>query len=149
MIFVRINGFFKRGPFEAAYVVAIFSSRQLDIRGTIEFIIDTGASRTTISDRDAIKLGIDYSKLEKLPEGTLGIGGSVDTYIVSQPELIFVTSDGKHHVEKLDRIYVLKHRRVDEKIKRIPSILGRDVLNKYIIIFDRKRERAVITDETL
>jgi len=71
---VRINGFFRKGPFEAAYVVATIVMRSLKITERIEFLIDTGASRTTICDRDAIRIGIDYSKLHRLPEGALGIG---------------------------------------------------------------------------
>lgn len=31
-------------------------------------IRDTGASRTTICDKDVIRLGIDFDKLEKLSE---------------------------------------------------------------------------------
>lgn len=147
MISVQIDGFFKKGPFEAAYVVAVFSSGQLGIEDTIEFLIDTGASRTTICDKDAIRLGIDYSKLDKLPEGTLGIGGNVDTYIVENPELSFKTRDGRYNVEKLDKLYVLKHERVDNLIKRLPSILGRDILNKYSLVYDRREEKATITDE--
>jgi hypothetical protein len=147
VISVQIDGFFKKGPFEAAYVVAVFSSGQLGIEDTIEFLIDTGASRTTICDKDAIRLGIDYSKLDKLPEGTLGIGGNVDTYIVENPELSFKTRDGRYNVEKLDKLYVLKHERVDNLIKRLPSILGRDILNKYSLVYDRREEKATITDE--
>ncbi len=68
---MRIPCFFKSGPFEAAYVVAVLESKLLSLRETVEFLVDTGVSRTTICDEDAIKLGIDFSMLEKLSEGML------------------------------------------------------------------------------
>lgn len=33
-------------------------------------------------------------------------------------------------------------------IMRIPSVLGRDVLNKYKLVYDREHATVVITDET-
>ncbi|MEM2970705.1 MAG: aspartyl protease family protein [Candidatus Bathyarchaeia archaeon] len=89
---MRIPCFFKPGIFEAAYVVAILESKALKINETVEFLVDTGASRTTICDKDAIRLGIDFDKLEKLSEGMLGIGGLVDTYVMENVKL---TLEGK------------------------------------------------------
>jgi len=145
---LRIAGFFRGGYLAAAYVIAVFKADKLGIQAPIELLIDTGAARTTVLDRDAIRLGIDYSKLEKVPDGTLGVGGVVETYVVRNVELIFMTVEGRYLREELDRVYVLKHRRLDERILRIPSILGRDILNKYTLILDRRRDVAIITDET-
>jgi len=86
---LRIPCFFKPGIFEAAYVVAVLECEALRIRDTVEFLVDTGASRTTICDKDVIRLGIDFSKVEKLSEGMLGIGGLVDTYILKDVKLVF------------------------------------------------------------
>ncbi|MDH5782239.1 MAG: retroviral-like aspartic protease family protein [Candidatus Bathyarchaeota archaeon] len=146
---MRIPCFFKPGIFEAAYVVAVLESDALGMRETIELLVDTGASRTTICDKDAIRLGIDFGKLEKLGEGMLGIGGSVDTYVLKDVKLVFRREDEKGYVENFERIYVLKHAVLDERIMRIPSILGRDILNKYALIYDKKHEKAYITDEAL
>lgn len=146
---MRIPCFFKPGVFEAAYVVAVLESKTLDIRETVEFLVDTGASRTTICDKDVIRLGIDFSKLEKLSEGMLGIGGLVDTYVLRDVKLTFRRENGKSHVENFDRIYVLKHAVRDERIMRIPSILGRDMLNKHALVYDKRQEKAYITDENI
>jgi len=146
---LRIPCFFKPGVFEAAYVVAVLESKTLDIRETVEFLVDTGASRTTICDKDVIRLGIDFSKLEKLSEGMLGIGGLVDTYVLRDVKLTFRRENGKSHVENFDRIYVLKHAVRDERIMRIPSILGRDMLNKHALVYDKRQEKAYITDENI
>lgn len=146
---MRIPCFFKPGIFEAAYVVAVLECEALRIRDIIEFLVDTGASRTTICDKDVIRLGIDFSKLEKLSEGMLGIGGLVDTYVLKNVKLVFRREDGESHVENFDRIYVLKHAVRDERIMRIPSILGRDMLNKNVLVYDKRHEKAYITDENI
>jgi len=146
---LRIPCFFKPGIFEAAYVVAVLESEALGLRETVEFLVDTGASRTTICDKDTVRLGIDFGRLERLSEGMLGIGGMVDTYVLRDVKLTFRRGDGESHVENFDRIYVLKHAVWDERIMRIPSILGRDMLNKYALVYEKRHEMAYITDESL
>ena len=146
---MRIPCFFKPGIFEAAYVVAVLESKALNIHETVELLVDTGASRTTILDKDAIRLELDFTKLEKLSESMLGIGGLVDTYILKDVKLIFRREDKKSHTENLERIYILKHPNLNEKIMRIPSILGRDILNKHTLIYNKRHEKAYIKDETL
>jgi hypothetical protein len=143
---VEIRGFFRKED-NAAYVIATLLSLGLDTHSPVRFLIDTGASRTIISDMDAIKLGIDHSLLPKSKAGTIGIGGVVDTYFIKNVKLIFKTQEGVH-AEKLDEIFILKHKESDEKIKRIPSLLGRDILNKYKLLLDR-RNNKVITCDTL
>ena len=125
----------------------MLESKSLHIYATIEFLVDTGATNTTISDRDATRLGIDYNVLEKLASGMLGIGGTVDTYILKDAKLIFHKADKKTHQETLDRICILKHATLNERILRIPSILGRDILNKHALIYDKRQEKAYITNE--
>jgi len=144
---LRIPCFFKPGIFEAAYVVAVLECKALRIRDTVEFLVDTGATRTTICDKDVIRLGIDFSKLEKLSEGMLGIDGLVDTYVLKDVKLVFRRENAESYVESFDRIYVLRHAVRDERIMRIPSILGRDMLNKHALVYDKRREKAYITEE--
>lgn len=130
---MEIRGFFRKED-NAAYVIATFLSIEFNIHSPVRFLIDTGASRTIISDMDAIKLGIDYSLLPRFKVGTAGIGGVVDTYFIQNVKLIFKTQEGAH-VEKMDKIFVLKHEIRTERIKRIPSLLGRDILNKYQLLW--------------
>jgi predicted aspartyl protease len=60
----------------------------MDIDETVEFMVDTGASRTTLLDKDAIYLGLDYDKLPKYKENLSGIGGSISTYFMEDASLI-------------------------------------------------------------
>jgi len=125
----------------------MLESKFLHIYATVEFLVDTGATITTLSDRDAARLGIDYDVLEKLANGMLGIGGTVDTYILKDAKLTFHTEDKKTHQENLDCLCILKHAKLNERILRIPSILGRDIINKHALIYDKRQEKAYITNE--
>jgi hypothetical protein len=86
---LRVPCFFKPGVFEAAYVVAVFKPEVLSVRETIELLVDTGASRTTVCDKDVVRLGIDFGRLKRLSEGMLGIDGKVDTYVLRDVKLTF------------------------------------------------------------
>ena len=147
---MKIKGYF--GRMGAAYVKTGLICKRLNIDRTIEFLVDTGATRTTITDTDVIKLGIDYGKLQRLDRGMLGIGGEVDTYILRDAKLIFETEE-RIHTEKIAQILVTRHRfrdrRLKERIKWIPSLLGRDILDKYTLLIDRRRNRLLITDEKI
>lgn len=144
---MRIPCFFKSGPLEGAYVNAIFQSEALRTYVTVEFLIDTGATKTTISEKDAIRFGIDYGVLEKLDKSMLGIGGPVDTYVLKEADLAFQEKSRKTHVERLENLCFLRHPELTARILMIPSILGRDVLNKYALVYDRRKNNVYITDE--
>ncbi len=145
---MKIAGYW--GEFEAPYVSAVLICEILDLRKPVEFLIDTGASRTTILDSDAVRLGIDYGKLQKFEPGTAGIGGVVATFIIPSARLLFRTENG-FYKEELKEIFVLNHvveeGEIEERIRRLPSLLGRDVLNKYGLVLLKSEQLVVITDE--
>ncbi len=69
-----------------------------------------------------------------------GIGGSVETYVIEDSILLF----GENSIKI--PVFVLRHpletmnkgERIKIKILRFPSILGRDVINKFRLIFDKE-----------
>ncbi len=138
------------GPHDAPYVPAFVSCPSLEISFAVSFLIDTGASRTTILDSDAIRIGLDYSKLDRFIPGTTGIGGVVDTYIVPNVSLIFITDEGIHE-EEFEEILVLRHiikkKEEQERIKKLPSLLGRDFTNKLKLVLNRREELVLLTDK--
>ena len=136
----------KIGRFNAPFIDSIFICEDLGIEESIEFLIDTGASRTTITDSDAIRLRINYQRLNKLEQGLTGIGGDVETYSIRKVNLLFKINS-EYFIEDIDEILVTKHTQNLEKVKWIPSILGRDFLNKYVVIIDAQQGKVVLTDE--
>lgn len=110
-------------------------------------LVDTGATKTTMLDSDARRLGIPYAKLSPLKQPLLGIGGTVETFVAKDVSIYFKAADSSEHKEDLEELLVVKHSRLGENIMRIPSVLGRDVLNKYHVIYDKCNQLVSITDE--
>ena len=78
---VRIPFRFKEGALEAAYVYAVLDSDSLHTYASIEFLVDTGAVKTIVSDKDANRLAVDYKQLEKLERHSGNRGNSGYLYI--------------------------------------------------------------------
>ena len=112
----------------------------------IDFLIDTGAIRTAILDRDAKRLGIDFNNLPKQKYKMTGIGGPVETYSIKDAMLAFSADKDKRHAETLE-VLVLRHAEVNEKIERLPSLLGRDIIGKYHLIYSKPTRKIYLTDE--
>lgn len=144
---MRLEGYFKEGALEAAYITAVLAIPSLKITQKVEFLIDTGATKTTILDKDAISAGIPYNRLIRHRHPLLGLGGLVATYIAKNAEIYFRVDDDSEHKEFLSELLVVKHAKVDHNIMRIPSVLGRDILNKYRLTYDKQGDLVTITGE--
>jgi len=140
-----INGFFRNG---AGFVNAHIASEEMDIDETIELLVDTGASRTTLHDKDVICLGIEYNKLRRYEQDLSGIGGSVETYVIDNTFILF----GEYAMGM--PVFVIRHpletmsEEEKTRILRFPSILGRDVINKFRLIFDKEKDEIRMGNET-
>jgi hypothetical protein len=119
-------------PNGAIYVGVYIVISSLGIQDSLLLEVDTGADSTLIGERDAEKIGIDYSKLNRGPEA-LGIGGTSPTYVI--PDAIFVFGTEQENwlmVKTMPHLQVTKHKtrnpKLRLKLKRLPSVLGRDIL---------------------
>lgn len=149
---MRIPGFLEPlfSP-PAPSIAAEVESRTLGIRRPLIFLIDTGASVTVLLDRDVERLGIDWDSLARAKRQLGGIGGFVETRIIKDPRLFFKTSRGET-VKERAVLYAVRHdmRLLDERTRRsvmlMPSLLGRDILEKYRVVYDRPRNRVYLQD---
>lgn len=48
---------------------------------------------------------------------------------------------------RLAELLVVRHKRADTNIMRIPSVLGRDILNEYKLVYDKRSNIVLLTDE--
>ncbi len=116
----------------------------MGIGHSIFFLVETGAARSLVSERDAKVLGIDYSKLElRKDEPSIGVGGTSPLYKIRREcKLTFRTSDGQLHAESLPDFNVTKVEIADEKVRKavfdlIPSLLGMEVLERFKLYFNK------------
>src|ERR1700742_4021137 len=62
------------------YYEGIIFIPSLKIHGQVSWLVDTGADNTVLAPTDALKMGVDYSKLTTT-EVSLGVGGASTDFI--------------------------------------------------------------------
>jgi len=147
---MRIMGYFD-DHFEppAPFVRVVLKSKSLGFSYPLGVHIDTGSSVTIVFDRDVELLGIDVGKLKRAETNVGGIGGMVDTYVIEDAELLFRTEDRKIRAETL-RLFVGKHDLArlspseSEIIMRVPSLLGRDIIQRFRLVCDKRKEKVYL-----
>ncbi len=110
------------------------------LAGNISFLVDTGADVTTIMPDDSKKLGIDLSLMSGAETAT-GIGGSVDT--TTDPSLLTFF---EQNTDKL-RLYSMPLDFIspNSHTAGMPSLLGRDVLDRWRMNYDPARGKLTFT----
>ena len=109
--------------------------RSAYFQGLLWLLADTGASRTTLLDRDVRLLGIRLEILEPALLPIVGIGGSVRSFLVRDVELTLASDEGDL-VQRQD-LWVVQHDLIQlppeevSRILRLPSVLGRDLINRF------------------
>jgi len=130
---VRIPGYIHYGhrppaPFVAAAVYLC----QLGVRGRLPLLLDTGSSSTMILWQDVERLGIDISKMEPEREFS-GLGG-----LVSAKPTVATIGFGLEReglIEEDAQVYVVTSDCPHPKLRFLPSILGRDIINDYTLSY--------------
>ena len=111
------------------YVEGRLTIPRLGIVGNISFLADTGADTTCLMPMDAGKVGLDYSQL-KDKAVSVGVGGKSDNFI----EQAWVTfNNGQELVSYSIYLTILQP---SKHIGDIPSLLGRDILDKCRMIYN-------------
>jgi hypothetical protein len=145
---MRIQGYF--ATFGAPCVPVAVRRRGSDKSECFPFIIDTGASRSMVGTKVIYRLGISIHELRKSVETKVVFGGRAQFYSLQDVELTFKTDQGPH-TEFLPAILTSfsPYTGVHRKRPHVHSILGRDILDRYALILDRRAGIVMLTDETL
>lgn len=109
------------------------------IEHLVDFIVDTGASKTTIGDLDAEAMEINYKILKESQEPLRGIGGNCAAYEMEKCTLFFKLENSAH-IEYLDTVLIAKCRRKQMK----QSLLGMDMLQRFSIYFDYNSQKILL-----
>jgi hypothetical protein len=107
----------------------------LKISGDISFLIDTGADRSLLHPDDGIRLGIDYANLTGNAE-SVGIGGICQNFV--EPAW-FVFSEPKRFLY-IHFVDLAISPPAPERMQ-LPSLLGRDILDKWRMIYNPIKKR--------
>ncbi len=114
--------------------------RHEEFEGAVWLLADTGASRTTLLDRDVGLWGLPSEALAPALLPTVGIGGSVRSFVLRDVEITFASDKGDFIVRQ--ELWVVQHD-LDKlppeevaRILRLPSVLGRDIINRFRLTCD-------------
>ena len=93
---------------------------------SILFCVDTGADGTTLLPADSIRMGIDFEALHGEAAEAIGLGGSVRGITI--PAMVTFNEQGVAiYVYNIDLTIVAPEGNNED----LPSLLGRDVLNRW------------------
>ena len=123
---------------------------ELDVWDGVDFLVDTGADMTCLHWPDVGQLGLDLQQLRQDPGGPTsirGVGGSQGYHVV-RGQVAFLDEPA------LDSLVVFT---IDIHVAEsaqasgpTPSLLGRDILDQIVMIYDAPRQRLELHhDEVL
>ena len=106
----------------------------------IHFLVDTGANKTTILPADGKRLGLPYDRLRG-SISTYGIGGSSQHFW--ERVILGFDNDGDSSLRIVD-VGIMPYNDEYHRLA-LPSLLGRDVLNNWDILYSPPRNRLECT----
>ena len=124
------------GPAGQPAVEGYMMLSRFGIARNITFLVDTGASATCIHPRDGTLIAIPFDQLEN-PVTSDGVGGPV-TYFRERAVLEFVDGDARA-VRRYEVDVLIAKPAADpmHSITRLPSLLGRDIIDRWRMVYDR------------
>lgn len=132
-----------REPESAPYIKGVLSLPSLDFSATLDFHIDTGAIRTTIAPTDGARNRLDYSRLQGPTEELYGFAGRDDVFL-EEARLIFFGDDRVYFYGLVVAVMKMPSG-VDDDAWNLPSVLGRDVLNNWQMLYSPGEQTLDLT----
>ncbi|MBI4285118.1 MAG: hypothetical protein HY670_04350 [Chloroflexi bacterium] len=132
-----IKGFFPTGfhMLPAPSVQAALFLPRLNLQGLTSFMIDTGADNTTLSLSDVERINLSYRQIKR--SSAVGVEGIAGEQLFYQEAalLIFRAEDAKQYVFSI-MVHIPRRGTSGqaEQQRRLPSILGRDVINQCRLV---------------
>lgn len=145
---MRIQGSF--GEFGAPWVLVRLRRQGSEKVLEVPFLIDTGAYRSMVGTAEIYALGVSIHELRKSVGTAVGFGGRTQFYHLQHVELTFATEEGPH-TERLPKMLTTFGPSTGQHRKRphVRSVLGRDILDRYALVLDKRSGLVLLTDEEL
>jgi hypothetical protein len=114
----------------------------------VNFLVDTGASGTILSLRDAEMAGPRVDALPRSPTKAGGFGGTIELRVLNHVVLVLAADDSRAKSVELPSVNVqyspLEAKRRDRMVYSVPTVLGVDVLDagKFTLWADWSAKQA-------
>ena len=99
-----------------------------NLRSEVRFCLDTGAGHTTLMQRDGLYVGVDYGKLGDEID-LVTVGGATPTFL-EPAEISFTDLDARTAFSYRVMLAIAPP---SSDTAAVPSLLGRDVINRWRI----------------
>lgn len=140
---MRIRGYINHGYRPPAPFVAVTASlHELNIEAKLPVLLDTGASSTIILWRDVERLKINTTLIRRRDKEFTGLGGL--TKAKPTATTIGFTSETGQLSEEKAEVFIISSPCPNRKLKLLPSILGRDILNKYNLTYSSRINKVYL-----
>jgi len=122
---------------DGAFIPALITCNEFSLLKHVYFLIDTGSAISALSSKD---LGgdIDYSSFDKKSEAAIGVGGSLECYLIHNIKLfLFTVEQNWMELARFDSMCLLPPS-IDLLTKTriyLPSIIGRDILGTKLDLY--------------
>lgn len=140
-----IRGYFKSEQNDSRpYIFAKLYFPDLDLEQSIELLVDSGADATTISAKDALRIGLDYADFDNFTWAT-GIGGRIKAF----PVKAILKMDSYVKETQVDILaFWVGDEPSEESLRRelleLPSLLGRDVLEEFALVLHQQTKQVLL-----
>ena len=111
---------------------------RLNLSGDVSFLLDTGADASILMPADAKRLGLPFNQLEGDNECG-GLGGTVHCFV---ERALLVFSDPKKALYAYELDIDIMHD--DPQMEDVPSIVGRDVIDRWRITYDPSHSKLQV-----
>ncbi len=101
---------------------------RFNLTGGVQFCLDTGTDYTTLMPRDALAMGIDHTQLDD--ELVLATSGGAASVFL-EPAFVQFTDLGASRAHTYRTMIAIAT--PSASIMRVPSLLGRDIINRWRI----------------
>ena len=108
---------------------------RLRLASDISFLVDTGADASVLLVADALRMGIDFTKLSGRAQ-SIGFGGPSNDFI--EPALVMFTEP-----RRVLYVYEVNLRVCRPNMELLPlnSVVGRDILDRWRMTYDPSNRR--------
>ena len=115
-------------PDGSPFIVCKIWIPRFDLRRSFRLCIDTGATYTTLMPTEAFALGVDYSLLDDPLDVTTA--GGTSAMFAEPAEVVFTDADARTLYGYRVMLTIAPP---SSELAHLPSLLGRDVINRWRI----------------
>jgi hypothetical protein len=124
----------------------LFEIPKYKIAAVVDFLVDTGATRSILMEKHTIQMNLDCSKLPDCRQDSIGFGGTFKTRMINCPVRLTFGVDDKKLTIAYDNGFLvgvippsINYVERERLLRYTPSVLGMDILEKFKLYLDKKR----------